>query len=116
MVETRKLAAILCSDVVGYSRLAGADAANPRDHPQIQLRRPASANPAPAVHYGDACIFFNSECKTLNMHVSPLFHRYSVIRTFEANAARSPTRARDLMMAARRLSRGPSPIPAKPRR
>ena len=25
MVETRKLAAILCSDVVGYSRLAGAD-------------------------------------------------------------------------------------------
>src|ERR1700722_10060240 len=24
-VETRKLAAILCSDVVGYSRLAGAD-------------------------------------------------------------------------------------------
>jgi adenylate cyclase len=25
MVETRKLAAILCSDVVGYTRLAGAD-------------------------------------------------------------------------------------------
>jgi class 3 adenylate cyclase len=25
MSETRKLAAILCSDVVGYSRLAGAD-------------------------------------------------------------------------------------------
>ena len=25
MVETRKLAAILCSDVVGYSMLAGAD-------------------------------------------------------------------------------------------
>src|SRR5437588_13098741 len=25
MAETRKLAAILCSDVVGYSRLAGAD-------------------------------------------------------------------------------------------
>jgi hypothetical protein len=25
MTETRKLAAILCSDVVGYSRLAGAD-------------------------------------------------------------------------------------------
>jgi len=25
MAESRKLAAILCSDVVGYSRLAGAD-------------------------------------------------------------------------------------------
>jgi len=25
MSETRKLAAIVCSDVVGYSRLAGAD-------------------------------------------------------------------------------------------
>jgi adenylate cyclase len=25
MAETRKLAAILCSDVVGFSRLAGAD-------------------------------------------------------------------------------------------
>ena len=25
MPETRKIAAILCSDVVGYSRLAGAD-------------------------------------------------------------------------------------------
>ena len=25
MSETRKIAAILCSDVVGYSRLAGAD-------------------------------------------------------------------------------------------
>jgi adenylate cyclase len=31
MAETRKLAAILCSDVVGYSRLAGADDDSP-DH------------------------------------------------------------------------------------
>jgi hypothetical protein len=38
MSETRKLAAIVCSDVVGYSRLAGAD----EDRVLAQLRAPLS--------------------------------------------------------------------------
>jgi adenylate cyclase len=38
MSETRKLAAILCSDVVGYSRLAGADG----DRIRARIRVPRS--------------------------------------------------------------------------
>jgi adenylate cyclase len=50
MAEIRKLAAILCSDVVGYSRLAGAD----EDHILARLRtlRSDLIDPAIAVHNG----------------------------------------------------------------
>src|SRR5450631_1173213 len=50
MAETRKLAAILCSDVVGYSRLAGAD----EDRILARLRglRSDLIDPTIAVHNG----------------------------------------------------------------
>src|ERR1700677_160132 len=50
MAETRKLAAILCSDVVGYSRLAGAD----EDRTLARLRglRSDLIDPAVAAHHG----------------------------------------------------------------
>lgn len=50
MSETRKLAAILVADVVGYSRLAGAD----EDRTLARLRGPRSdlIDPAIAVHHG----------------------------------------------------------------
>ena len=50
MVETRKIAAILVSDVVGYSRLAGAD----DDHTLSRLRglRSDLIDPAIAAHHG----------------------------------------------------------------
>jgi adenylate cyclase len=50
MVETRKIAAILVSDVVGYSRLAGAD----EDRTLSRLRglRSDLIDPAIAAHHG----------------------------------------------------------------
>src|SRR3974390_2656204 len=50
MSETRKLAAILVADVVGYSRLAGAD----EDRPPARLRglRGDLIDPAIAAHHG----------------------------------------------------------------
>ena len=50
MVETRKLAAILVADVVGYSRLAGAD----EDRTLARLRglRSDLIDPAVAAHHG----------------------------------------------------------------
>ena len=50
MSETRKIAAILCSDVVGYSRLAGAD----EDRTLARLRglRSDLIDPAIAAHRG----------------------------------------------------------------
>src|SRR6201998_3171886 len=50
MSETRKIAAILVSDVVGYSRLAGAD----EDRTLSRLRGPRSdlIDPAIAAHHG----------------------------------------------------------------
>ena len=50
MSETRKIAAILCSDVVGYSRLAGAD----EDRILARLRglRSDLVDPTIAVHRG----------------------------------------------------------------
>ena len=52
MSETRKLAAILVSDVVGYSRLAGAD----EDRTLARLRglRSDLIDPAIAAHHGRA--------------------------------------------------------------
>ena len=50
MVETRKLAAILCSDVVGYSRLAGAD--EDRILARLRALRSDLIDPAIAAHHG----------------------------------------------------------------
>jgi class 3 adenylate cyclase len=50
MSETRKLAAILCSDVVGYSRLAGAD--EDRILARLRALRSDLIDPTVAVHRG----------------------------------------------------------------
>ena len=50
MAETRKLAAILCSDVVGYSRLAGAD--EDRILARLRALRSDLIDPTIAVHNG----------------------------------------------------------------
>ena len=50
MSETRKLAAILCSDVVGYSRLAGAD--EDRTLARLRALRSDLIDPTIAVHRG----------------------------------------------------------------
>jgi adenylate cyclase len=50
MSDTRKLAAILCSDVVGYSRLAGAD--EDRTLARLRALRSDLIDPTIAVHYG----------------------------------------------------------------
>src|SRR5579864_5112425 len=50
MSETRKLAAIVCSDVVGYSRLAGAD--EDRILARLRTLRSDLIDPTVAVHRG----------------------------------------------------------------
>src|SRR5271155_3147751 len=50
MSETRKIAAILCSDVVGYSRLAGAD--EDRILARLRTLRSDLIDPTVAVHHG----------------------------------------------------------------
>src|SRR5665213_487412 len=50
MTETRKLAAILASDVVGYSRLAGAD--EDRTLARLRALRSDLIDPTIAVHHG----------------------------------------------------------------
>src|ERR1700685_3076247 len=50
MSETRKIAAILCSDVVGYSRLAGAD--EDRIPARLRALRSDVIDPTIAVHNG----------------------------------------------------------------
>ena len=50
MSETRKLAAIVCSDVVGYSRLAGAD--EDRILARLRALRSDLVDPTIAVHHG----------------------------------------------------------------
>src|SRR5271168_1259123 len=50
MTEKRKLAAILCSDVVGYSRLAGAD--EDRILARLRALRSDLIDPTIAVHHG----------------------------------------------------------------
>ena len=50
MTETRKIAAILCSDVVGYSRLAGAD--EDRILARLRALRSDLIDPTIAVHKG----------------------------------------------------------------
>src|SRR5271168_2189943 len=50
MGETRKIAAILCSDVVGYSRLAGAD--EDRVLARLRALRSDLIDPTIAVHHG----------------------------------------------------------------
>ena len=50
MTETRKLAAILVSDIVGYSRLAGAD--EDRILARLRALRSDLIDPIIAVHHG----------------------------------------------------------------
>jgi adenylate cyclase len=50
MAESRKLAAILCSDVVGYSRFAGAD--EDRILARLRALRSDLIDPTVAVHNG----------------------------------------------------------------
>src|SRR6202044_3016370 len=50
MAETRKLAAILASDVVGYSRLAGAD--EDRTLARLRALRSDLVDPVVSVHHG----------------------------------------------------------------
>ena len=50
MAETRKLAAILCSDVVGYSRLAGSDEV--RILARLRALRSDLVDPTVALHNG----------------------------------------------------------------
>jgi len=50
MSETRKLAAILVADVVGYSRLAGAD--EERTPARLRALRSDLFDPTSAVHHG----------------------------------------------------------------
>src|SRR6202158_2172165 len=50
MGETRKIAAILCADVVGYSRLAGAD--EDRILARLRALRSDLIDPTIAVHHG----------------------------------------------------------------
>ena len=50
MSETRKIAAILVSDVVGYSRLAGAD--EDRTLARLRALRSDLIDPTIAVHHG----------------------------------------------------------------
>jgi adenylate cyclase len=50
MSETRKLAAILVADVVGYSRLAGAD--EDRTLPRLRALRSDLIDPTIALHHG----------------------------------------------------------------
>jgi adenylate cyclase len=50
MAETRKLAAILCSDVVGFSGLAGAD--EDRILARLRALRSDLIDPTIAVHHG----------------------------------------------------------------
>src|SRR5260370_33973572 len=50
MSETRKIAAILCSDVVGYSRLAGAD--EDRVLARLRALRSDLIDPTISVHHG----------------------------------------------------------------
>ena len=50
MSETRKIAAILVADVVGYSRLAGAD--EERTLARLRAFRSDLIDPAIAVHHG----------------------------------------------------------------
>src|SRR5258708_33752682 len=75
MGETRKLAAILCSDVVGYSRLAGAD--EDRVLARLRALRSDLIDPTISVHHGrvvkrtgDGAIFeFRSVVETVNCAV-----------------------------------------------
>ena len=58
MTETRKLAAILVSDVVGYSRLAGAD--EDRILARLRTLRSDLIDPTIAVHQGRTISFLTA--------------------------------------------------------
>ena len=60
MSETRKLAAILVSDVVGYSRLAGAD--EDRILARLRALRSDLIDPTISVHRGRIVKWTGDEC------------------------------------------------------
>ena len=62
MTETRKIAAILVADVVGYSRLAGAD--EDRTLSRLRSLRGDLIDPAIAAHHG--CIVKRTGISVLN--------------------------------------------------
>jgi class 3 adenylate cyclase len=56
MSETRKLAAILVADVVGYGRLAGADEERTLARLRaLRFHRPGDCNPRSRIASGGAC-------------------------------------------------------------
>jgi len=66
MTETRKLAAILAADVVGYSRLARAD--EDRTLARLRALRSDLIDPTIAVHHGRIVIFAQREGKAAHRH------------------------------------------------
>ena len=92
MSETRKLAAILCSDVVGYSRLAGAD--EDRILARLRALRSDLIDPTIAVHHG----------RDRQAHRRRLDHRVPQRRRRRALRDRSSERHG---RAQRRRARGP---------
>ena len=78
MAETRKLAAILVADVVGYSRLAGAD--EDRILARLRTLRSDLIDPTVAVHHGrvakrtgdGAIIEFRSVVEAVRLSLIPL--------------------------------------------
>ena len=60
MAETRKLAAILAADVVGYSRLAGAD--EERTLARLRALRSDLIDPTIAVHHGRVVKRTSAKC------------------------------------------------------
>jgi hypothetical protein len=79
MTETRKLAAILAADVVGFSRLAGAD--EDRTLARLRALRSDLIDPTIAVHDGRVVKRTGDEqppaCSVLALTPSKLFFRHS---------------------------------------
>jgi class 3 adenylate cyclase len=65
MTETRKLAAILVADIVGYSRLAGAD--EDRILARLRALRSDLIDPTIAVHQGRTISFLKARFR-LELH------------------------------------------------
>ena len=108
MSETRKLAAILVADIVGYSRLAGAD--EDRILARLRTLRSDLIDPTIAVHHGrivkrtgDGSII---EFRSVVDAVRCAIELQSAM--VERNAGAAVTRQRDLRVAAGRYDRSNS--------
>ena len=71
MSETRKLAAILVSDIVGYSRLTGAD--EDRILARLRTLRSDLIDPTIAVHHGR--IIKRTASNSLSPNIAAIFGR-----------------------------------------